>query len=177
MEEQIQDAPEVLETPETVEETPSATAETPKDELSPEQIADLKKKADERDELEKKNKQLFERVKKAEGKSDALSNKDIIYLAKNDIHDEDVEEVLDLARLKKWDVKQAHDYLKPLLDSRAEMRRTAQATQTRSARSVSKVSGEELLAKAERTGELPESEDGMAALAYARMVRKLAKKH
>jgi hypothetical protein len=176
MEEQ-QDGSEVLETTETqVEET--IEEETPA--ISKEELETLKAKAAKADELEEKNKQLFERAKKAEkakapSNEEGLSIKDTLYLAKADIHADDVEEVLELARLKKWDVKQAHDYLKPLLNDRAEERKTAAATQTRGgARGASKTTGEDLLRKAERTGELPDSDEAMRELAQARLNRKKA---
>lgn len=64
--------------------------------------------------------------------------------------------------------------LKAILDVRAEERRTASATQTRSARGVARPTGEDLLRKAEKTGELPSSSEDMTALAEARIARKRA---
>lgn len=184
MEEEKQDDSEVLETTETTEETEAEKSETAAEE-TPEQLkariteleANNSKTTAEKDELQSKNKQLFERLKKQD-KSDSpqaqLSAKEIIYLGKADIHADDMDEVLELARLKNWDVPKAHEYLKPVLDTRAEQRRTADATQTRGgARGASKVSGEDLLATAERTGEVPETTEGMNKLFKARMARKL----
>lgn len=170
------DAPEVLETPETTE-TPEG--ETP--ELTAEQIAELKAKAAKAEELENKNKQLFERAKKAEElakvqkEPDSLSNKDLLFLAKADIHTEDVDDVLEWAKFKKVSVEEAYKHMKPQLDVRAEERRTAQATQAKgSPRGAAKVTGEDILKKAEKTGEIPETPEGIAALAEARMARRKA---
>lgn len=105
--------------------------------------------------------------------NESLSNTDIIYLAKADIHDEDMNELLDWAKFKKITVKEAHKQLKGTLDVRAEQRRTAEATQTgRTQRGTTKVLGEDLLIKAETTGEVPETEEGMRALFMARQARK-----
>jgi hypothetical protein len=171
MDETNQDGSEVLETTEAdtdAAETTDADAE-PKVELSQKELDDLKAKAAKADELEKKNKQLFERAKKQDKKApDEVSQKDMLYLAKADIHEDDMDEVLDLARLKGISVKDAHAYLKPMLDVRTEERRSAAATQTRSPRGAQQASGEQLLATAETTGEIPDTEAGMQQLFRAR---------
>jgi hypothetical protein len=177
-----QDAPEVQETPEVAVET----TETPEEveTLSPEEIADLKKKA----EASSKN---FERLKKAEAElkeareklkssstqTDALSTKEMLYLAKADIDAADVEEVLAYSRKMGVDITQAHKFYKPILAERAEERKTAAATLTRGpARGASKVNGADILAKMERTGELPDSDEAMTALFQERRARLLKKK-
>lgn len=166
-----QDVPVVLETPEepveeqTVEETPEAPQ-------TDEEKEQLKAKVAE---LESKNKQLYERAKKQKevAKEDGLSNKDVLFLAKADIHQDDLDEVLDWAKFKKVPVNEAYKQLKDTLDVRAEQRKTAAATQTRgSARGASKVSGEDLLTKAERTNEVPDTDEGMAELFKARLARR-----
>lgn len=175
-----QDGSEVLETTETmVEETQEATEEeTPS--LSKEELDALRAKAAKAEELEEKNKQLYERAKKAEkakapSKEDGLSPVDIIYLAKVDIHDEDLPEVLEYAKKMGVSVKDAHAHYKPILAEKAEERKTASATQTKGgARGSSKTTGADLLARAERTGELPDTDEGMRALAQARLDRKKA---
>ena len=160
------DGSEVLETTETGEET----VQTP----------DAEKEQLKRDkaELELKNKQLFERAKKAEGKEakdDGLSSKDVIFLAKHDIHEEDVEEVTELASLKKISVAEAYNYLKPVLDVREEQRRTANATQVKGGqRGVTKVTDEQILSKAS-AGQLPEDDAGIAALVEAEINQKARK--
>lgn len=98
-----------------------------------------------------------------------LSTKDTIYIAKADIHEDDIEEVLELAQLKKVSVKEAHDFMRPILKERQEERKTAQATQVRGGtRGTSKDTHEAILAKADK-GEDVDAEK----LAAARMQRKL----
>lgn len=171
-----QDGTEVLETP---VDTGEGAVETPiEPELTAEQIVELKEKAAKADELEEKNKKLFERAKKAEaGKSKDLgdlSQKDLLFLAKSDIHDEDVETVLDWARFKKIPVTDAHKELKSVLSLRTEERRTADATHTAGgARGSSKVSGEDLLAAASRGEEVDLTDENAAEIFRARLARKL----
>lgn len=177
MEPQETDAPEVLETPE---------GEAPKEEetisLTKAEADELRRKASERDELESKNKQLFERAKVAEGKAkekvDGLTVEDV--LALQGVHEDDLSTIKEWADFKKVSLAEAKKSptVKQMLALNAEERRTAEATQTRGgARGGSKVSGEDLLAKAERGGDLPDSDEGMAALVAARQARLTRKQH
>ncbi len=157
------DGSEVLETTETEEET----VETPDEEKEA-----LKR---EKEELENKNKQLYERLKKLENKpsdTDGLSSKDVIFLAKTDIHEEDIAEVTDLAKLKKISVAEAYKYLKPVLDVREEERKTAQATQTKGGRGTSTTKPEELLRRASQ-GQIPQDDEGIEALVAAREAQRI----
>lgn len=96
-----------------------------------------------------------------------LSQKDVLYLAKADIHETNVDEVLELAKAMKWDVKQAHEYLKPRLKELDEFRKTAEAAQTKpGARSVGKVTGEDLIEMA-RKGNVPETQEEIDKLVAA----------
>ena len=104
--------------------------------------------------------------------TDSLDIKDTIYLGKADIHDDDLDEVLDYARNMKVSVREAHEHYKPILADRNDERRTAQATQTKSPRGITKNSGEDTLRKAESTGEVPESEKEMEAMLQARLERR-----
>ena len=98
-----------------------------------------------------------------------LSDKDVIYLAKTTIHDDDVDEVLEMAKSRGWDVKKAHEYMKPILSERDEQRNTAAATQSRGGqRGSTKTTPSALLERASR-GELPESDEDINALTDARM--------
>ena len=174
MDETNQDGSEVLETTETeaeAVETTEAADEAP----TAEEIAELRTKAAKADELEAKNKQLYERAKKAETATKAepqasqngLSTKDVVYLAKADIHDDDVDEVLDYAKLKGISVGKAHEFLKPILAVRTEQRATASAANTSSVRrGASKATGETLLENA-KAGKLPDSDDDIARLVAA----------
>lgn len=164
------DAPEVLETQEVAEET---TQETPNE------------TADERDariaELEEKNKQLFERAKKAEAakkaepSNDNLSTKDVLALTEAKVSSQDFDEVVRVAQILGKPVSEAlqDKTLKTILETRAEERRSAAATNTgRSPRGTSTQSGADLLRRAETTGEVPDSADGLRALAEARLTGK-----
>lgn len=174
MDPEEKDGSEVLETPEEVaEETTEENSE-----LTAEQIAELKAKAAKADELEGKNKQLFERLKKAETKPDHsksdLSQTDVLYLAKADIHEEDIQEVLDWAKFKGVNIREAHKQLKDTLAVREEQRKTAAASHTKGGqRGTSKVSGDDILRKAETTGEVPDSNEGLNKLFEARMAQRL----
>lgn len=178
------DGSQVLETETKTEEVSGSTQETETTEetLSPEEIKTLREKAAKADELEEKNKHLFERAKKAEAKaplkeSDGLSTKDVLYVAKADIHSSDVDEILTYAKKMGVTVEEAHAHYKPILAIRAEERKTANATQTRSgARGSTKVSGAELLTRFDRTGEMPESDEAMTDLFNARAAQRLRKK-
>lgn len=148
-----------------------------------------------REKVDENNKQLYARTKKAEGfelvdgkwikkqdtttekKKDAtdseksLSQTDIIYVAKADIHEDDLEEVLTYAKNNKVTVKEAHQYLKPILDVKAEQRKTADGTNTNGGkRGSSKLSDEALLAEADK-GKLPESDEDIARLTSLKLKR------
>ena len=156
---------------------------------------------------DEKNKQLFNRTKKAEGfeqvdgkwvkkatppkkdkpddsketkkeptpeAKDTLSTKDLLALNKADIHEDDLEEVLEYAKYKKISVTEAlkTDIIKKTLAESVEKRQTADATSTGGNRSGSaSKSGSKLLEKAEETGELPESNEGIDKLVDARYSR------
>lgn len=173
------DGSDVLETTENVAE--ETTIETPEAEVeaeTPQTDAEKEQLKSRLEELEKKNKQLYERAKKAESSSkkdnDGLSNKDVLFLAKATIHEDDVDSLVTFARKMGMDMASAYQEYKPILDVKAEQRRTASATQTRGGRGSAKVTGEDLLQKAEKTGEIPETDDGMRAIAEARLARRMA---
>lgn len=151
------------------------------DEFTPEQIADLKKKAD-------VSSQNFERLKKAEAElkelkektkvtpkePDGLTNRDVLFLAKADIHQDDLEEVLEWAKFKKVPVSDAYKQLKTTLDVRSAERTTAEATNAGGGRSgQQRESSEQILDKAYK-GEIPTDDAGIEKLAEARMSKKLA---
>ncbi len=97
--------------------------------------------------------------KKEDG--NALSQKDILAVAKADIHEDDLDEVLEYARFKKIPVSEAlkSDVIKTTLATKAEQRNIAENTHTGNARrSSAKVSDEVLLNNAS-SGKVPESED------------------
>lgn len=102
-----------------------------------------------------------------EEKSD-IASKDILYLAKADIHEDDLNDVLEWAKFKNISVHEAHKQLKGTLDVRAEERKTAEAANTKSTRSSSAVTGEKLLERALQN-ELPEKDEDIERLAEARI--------
>lgn len=163
------DAAEVLETQQTEDQPEIGTTE-PQETEAPQIDEEKEQLRRDKEELEKKNKQLFERLKKqpTSTSKDDLSNKDILYLAKADIHDEDMDDVVAQARLQKISVAEAHQFMKPILQERAEMRTTAAATNTRSgARGSAKTTPEEVLSKAHK-GETFDTVEGMQAIFQAR---------
>lgn len=168
-----QDGSEVLETTETDTDSGESTEETAEQKLE--------RLAKEKEELEAKNKQLFERAKKAEEVAKGakqvetdLSPADMLALAKADVSLEDIDEVVSHAKFKGISVKEAlaTPYIKTYISEQNEMRKTAAATQTgRAARGASKATGEDMLRKAETTGELPDTEEGIMELVRAKMTR------
>ena len=143
--------------------------------------------------LQEQNKKLFARAKEAEAKlkekakvlpkeapkeepkedkERKLSDSDIITLAKANIHDDDLPEVLDYARFKNMTVAQAlkSPVIQSTLSTRAEERKTAEATQTRVTKKGAKTDNTaDLTRKVLEKGEFPEnlSDDDMEKLAEA----------
>ncbi len=163
-------AEEEVVVPETTEEvTPEVTPEESGEEV------DWEAKAKKAEELANNYKV---RAEKAEKKSketvqtetrDGLSNKDVIFLAKADIHEDDMDEVLDWAKFKKVPVSEAYKQLKTTLQVRTEERKSAQVSNTNNARrGSSKVDGETLISNA-RAGKIPESDADITALLKAKM--------
>ncbi len=141
--------------------------------------------------LEDRNKQLFARAKKAEGfelkdgkwvkpevkiekkpeakvekKDSELSQADLIFIAKTDISQEDVPELIEYAKFKGITLAEAYadGVMKGILAGKAEARRVAEGTNTGGGkRGNAKVSDEQLLENA-RKGVLPESDADMARL-------------
>ena len=164
--------------------TPSEGGEdTPRneEEFTPEQLADLKKKAD-------VSSQNYERAKKAEAelkelKSKApkekevqLTTKDTIALVNAKIETDDFDSVIDWAKFKGISVSDAlkDKTLQTVLREKSEERQTAQATSTKGGRSFSRETPENIIARASK-GDIPEDDEGIAKLAEAHMQIKLRK--
>lgn len=169
MEPENQDAPEVLETPaeEVIEVEPETPAEPEVDEKDA-KIA----------ELTEKNKQLFERAKKAEALKKepaapgSMSTADIIALTK--VHEDDVERVERFAKSEGVSIKEAlkNPELKAILGVRAEHRDTAATTNvTNTRRGPTKIADDVLLANANK-GQLPDSDEDIERLIAAKTRRK-----
>lgn len=164
---------------------PAEDDETPKT-PSDEELEKLRKQAElaenYRIRAEKAEKKLKEtpvpkEAPKEKQEKKGLSDEDLIYIARTDIHDEDLPEVREYAEWKGVSIREAHLKMKPILDERAEERRTAEATNTKSPRGTSKVSGEKILADAQR-GKLPDADDvaGIDALTSAHLAAKTPKR-
>lgn len=103
-----------------------------------------------------------------------LSQTDMITLARADIHDDDIDEVLEYARFKKVNVKEAlsSSVIKAMLAEKKEERATAEATSTGNKRPGGKaITGSELLSQVE-AGKYPDSNDDISKLVEARFKSK-----
>jgi hypothetical protein len=101
-----------------------------------------------------------------------LAEKDVIYLAKASIHDDDVDEVVAYANKMEVSVKEAHKFFEPILAKREEQRKVAEATNTGpSRRSNTKASEDDLLARASKN-ELPDDPEDIERLMKAKLFRK-----
>lgn len=182
MDEEEEVVPEDLETPVGDEDEPEDEPEdpdAPEDEPDqPEETEREKKLRLDNEELTKKNKQLFERAKKNGTKPTELTPKDALLLAKANVHEDDLETIIEFATFKKVPVADVlkDTTMQKILAGNAEERATAAASNRGGARGTSRVSGEDLLRKAETTGEVPDTTKGMNDLFLARQARKLPRK-
>lgn len=174
--EETQDASQVLETETTEEATETAEEATAETQVEEEDIEAIKAKAAKADDLEKQNKQLFERAKKAESKtksSDELSVTDAVVLMQAGVKAEHFKDVVEAAKVLKLSIPEAmkNNVVISILAQKTEEEKTASATQVRTqARGTTKVTGDQVLQKFEN-GTLPESDAEFTALAEARLFR------
>lgn len=172
--EETQDGSQVLET-ETTEEATETAEETTADNQV-EEIEALRAKAAKVDDLEAKNKKLFERAKKAESKpvpTDDLSVTDAVVLMQNGVKAEHFKDVIQASKVLGMSIQDAlkNDVVKTILAKKVEEEKTANATQVKpQARGTQKVTSDQVLQKFER-GDLPQSDEDFAALAEARLYR------
>ena len=110
-----------------------------------------------------------EKKEVATPKTSDLTQTDLLAIVKADIHEDDIDEVVDYAKLKGISVKEALNasVVRTILAERAEERTTAEATTTDTKRSTQRVTPTQILDKA-RTGDVPEDDDGINALVNAR---------
>lgn len=135
--------------------------------------ADRATKAEELANNYKTRAEKAEQAAKEKEPKDGLETKDVLYLAKTDIHDDDMPELLDYSKKMGVSVQKAHEFMKPILAVRAEERRTAAATQTRGGpRGASKSVPAEVLAEAERGAEVEGTDENMRAIFKARQDRR-----
>ncbi len=117
-----------------------------------------------------------EREPKTTVTPDGLSSKDVLYLAKADIHTDDVDEVLTYAKKMGVSIADAHKFYSPILKEHEAERKSAAATNTKgSARGSAKDTPQDILEKAEK-GEVLETTSDMQKLFEARINRKIRKK-
>lgn len=167
------DESQVLET-ETTESEPTNT-EVEAEETTETPDEDWKTKAEE---LEEKNRQLYARLKKQEsGKTQegGLSEYDMLALKNSNITEkDDLDTLKEYAKKLNLSIAEALEdkYVQTVLSDKAEERRTARATETRSPRGIAKTTGEDFLRKAERDGELPTTDAELRAMLEARLERK-----
>lgn len=103
-------------------------------------------------------------------KSDGLSIKDLLALTENKVSEDDIDEVVEYAKFKKISISEAlkSPVVKATLADKAQIRASASAAHTGSAkRGSTRLSEDALLDKA-RKGDMPESEDDIARLWKAR---------
>jgi len=113
---------------------------------------------------------------KKEKDEQSLTAKDALAFIEAKVSSEDYDEVIRIAKiLGKTPVEALKDKTtQAILATRLEERRTAEATQTgKTQRGVSKTTGEDLLERAESTGEVPEDEEGMRKMFQAKLAKKL----
>lgn len=140
----------------------STDEDTESDDESP---AELKKRIntlEKQKEHWRKKAELKQSAKDEKPQSDTpkndLSQKDIITLAKADIHEDDLEEVIEYARFKRISVAEAlkSDVVQATLERKSEYRKSAQAANTNKARTGAKApDGQDLQRKLQK-GEVPE---------------------
>jgi len=181
MDENNQDGSGVLETTDTAEEQKHETADESEQESDAPQTDEEKEQLRrEVEELRKKNSQLYERAKKKEAQESpsGMSLRDVLALKDADVSADDLEDVQEYAAFKKISIAEAlkSPTLKTILGQKAEERKTALATATKGgAKAISKTTGEDLLRRAETTGELPSDDASLQKLIEARREKKIAR--
>jgi hypothetical protein len=162
--------PTSTETEETTEEsTESETQEETEENVDWQ--AEAKKAKELADNYKKRAEKAEKKAKEAPAPVGNVSQSDILYLAKADIHEDDIGYVTEYAQKFGISIKEAHAQTSPILAQRKEERTTAQVTSTKSARGIKTRTGEDYLEKAEQTGEIPTDDKGMQALILARQSR------
>ena len=154
------------------------------------EAADVEALKEKAKKLEEQNKQLFERAKKAEQeakknkpaggeeppKKEEYSLEDTVAIITDKVTEkDDIEIVKKFAKLENISIAEAlkSPIVKTILSTKAEERKTAQATNTGGGRKgSSKVTGDEMIERALQ-GQMPEDDEGIKNLAEARLQQKL----
>lgn len=126
---------------------------------------EVSEKATKNEELYKNAKIRAEKAEKGKKEEkptpqgDDLSPKDWMYLAKADVHDDDIDRVVKFSKLEGITVQEAlkHSDLKAILSSRAEARKSAEAISVKpSSRGAQKPNPEVIVAEAAK-GKIPQA--------------------
>ena len=171
--------PEVTE--ETVDSLETTNESVPQEETQEDDVDAVRDRLAKAEELarnyklraEKAEKKSKEVVKSPQVSHD-LTSKDMIALMNAKIHEDDIDEVVEYARFKKVSIADAikSSVIKASLAERSEFRQTAQATSTgRTRTATQRTSPDVLLAKAQKTGELPDNPSDLDALLEKRYTR------
>ena len=112
--------------------------------------------------------------KKEQAKTSELTTADLYTLMRNNVPEEDVQDVVDFAKLKGISLAEAlaSDVVKTILETKEEQRTVAKATNIgKTAKTNTAMSDEELLSNAKK-GIMPDSDEDMDRLARLRMGKK-----
>lgn len=106
----------------------------------------------------------------------SLTTKDALALVNAKVSDEDYDEVIRVSKILGKTIGETlkDKTMQSILSERVEERQTAELAQTgKNRRGESKTTGEDLLEKAEKTGEVPDTDEGLQKLFQARIARKV----
>lgn len=114
-----------------------------------------KKRAERAEEDLKKNKP---NEKESDKNEDNISQKDLLILAKADIHDDDLEDVIEFAKFKKVTIAEAlkNSTLKTILTDKEEFRKTADAANSGTTKRVANKVSVDTIVKEANEGKFPE---------------------
>lgn len=124
---------------------------------------------------ERENKKLKKPVVHSNESTPDLNSRDLYALMQASVPQDDIDAVVEASKVLKLSVTDAlkSNVVKALLNEKAEERKTASTTNTKGgARGTAKVSGADLLSKAERGDTVPDSAENMQALFQARRASK-----
>lgn len=104
------------------------------------------------------------------GNDENFSQRDLIALIKADVHDDDLQDVRDYAKLKKISIKAALDstFVKSMIKEKTELRSTSRATFTGAGRRGTGRPSDEALLENAAQGIIPESDADIRRLIKAR---------
>jgi len=170
------DENEEVEVEETLD-TPDEELEVIVEEEDEEDVESLKAqlaKAKEYGENQKIRAEKAEKKPKVESTNTNLSTTDLLALAKSNIEEEDLDDVMEYAKFKNISIAEAlkSNVIKATLTEKAEFRKTAQATNTGSTRKGTSLTSDERLLSDARAGNLPSNDEEIARLALLKFKKK-----